>query len=144
MNIQQQSIKKNEQNSEKIQNETFQYRLHKYYSVQQNKWCKTLAFNQNSTILAIGCNEIIKLYEFKQGDLKLFKSILGHNFDVNCLKWINHKNQLISAGHEGKILFWPISSTCHQKFIMKLVIHFVPITCLIMDIQENFLITGST
>ncbi|CAD8109908.1 unnamed protein product [Paramecium sonneborni] len=143
MNIQQQPITKNEQNFEKNQNDTFQYRLHKQYSVQQNKWCKAIAFNKNSTILAIGCNEIIKLYEFKEGDLKLFKSIQGHSFDVNCLKWSNYQNQLISAGYDGKILFWSINSINHQKLIMKFVIHSLSITCLIMNTQENFLITGS-
>ncbi|CAD8200540.1 unnamed protein product [Paramecium pentaurelia] len=133
----------NEIDLEEVYDNKCYYKFHDQHRVYKDKWCKAFTFNKDDTKLVMGYNQIIRVYQINKGELKYVQSILGHNFDVNCLQWLNNSNQIISGGHDRKFLFWPINLISKSKFIIKLVVHHLPITCLIKNSQENLLISGS-
>ncbi|CAD8145200.1 unnamed protein product [Paramecium octaurelia] len=143
MNNQKQSMLQNDKCLKGFDQNIKSYNLHNQYPVHKNLWCKTFAFIKDDSILVIGFNNMIKEYQIKNGNMKQFQVLLGHRFDVNCLKWANFQNQLISGGHDGKIFCWPKNLSSNSKFIAKCNFHSLSITHFLMNSKEDLLITAS-
>ncbi|CAD8125164.1 unnamed protein product [Paramecium sonneborni] len=119
----------------------FTYQIIQQNSIKQDKQCYAVAFNKNSSIVATGCDNQIKIYEFKQGILKLNQILNQHKTDVHILKFMKQSNQLIS-GDQGSILIWSYNNNswiCSQTIQA----HNNWIRCLIMNNNEDLFISSS-
>ncbi|CAD8176260.1 unnamed protein product [Paramecium octaurelia] len=85
------------------------YQLLEQYNVKEDK-CLSFAFNSDSSILVVGCNCIIKVFEFKQGQLTLRQILNDHKDYVRCLYFMNRTNQFISGCNDCKIMIWSCDS----------------------------------
>ncbi|CAD8160147.1 unnamed protein product [Paramecium octaurelia] len=78
----------------------------------------------------------------KERKSKIDYSLLGHNFDANCLKLAKFWNYLISGGRDSKILFWPITLSSIQNGYQNLFFISTLLICLIMNSKEDLLISA--
>ncbi|CAK80206.1 unnamed protein product (macronuclear) [Paramecium tetraurelia] len=85
------------------------YQLLEQYNVKEEK-CLSFAFNSDSSILVVGCNCFIKVFEFKQGQLTLRQILNDHKDYVRCLYFMNRTNQFISGCNDCKIMIWSCDS----------------------------------
>ncbi|CAD8069657.1 unnamed protein product [Paramecium sonneborni] len=110
----------------------FTYQHMEQYSVQQNERCLAIAINKDCSNLLAGCNSQIKVFEFKQGILKQFK------YQVTI-----KQSQFISASDDNSIIIW--KNNFNNKWIQqqRLEGHGSGISCLIVNNNENIIISGS-
>ncbi|CAK69845.1 unnamed protein product (macronuclear) [Paramecium tetraurelia] len=75
--------------------------------IKQQKSCWAIAFNYSDSIMAAGCEENIKIWDFQ--DKKLVDSgiiLEGHSDFVQCLTFSKRQNWLVSGGLDEKIICW--------------------------------------
>ncbi|CAD8121871.1 unnamed protein product [Paramecium sonneborni] len=83
-----------------IQNEgviikKFTYNLIQNNSIKQTQGCGAIAFNNDNSIILAGCNKQIKVFEFKQEQLKQTQLLSEHSSSVDTLNFINQSSQFI-------------------------------------------------
>ncbi|CAD8149878.1 unnamed protein product [Paramecium octaurelia] len=75
--------------------------------INQQQSCWAIAFNYSDSIMAAGCGENIKIWDFQ--DKKLIDSgilLEGHSDFVQCLTFSKRCNWLVSGGLDQKIICW--------------------------------------
>ncbi|CAD8204006.1 unnamed protein product [Paramecium pentaurelia] len=82
---------------------SFNYQIINHNYIQQQEYCNLVAFNKDGSILAVGCDNLINLYEFSQGMLKYNQSLNDHQDTVNTLYFMRQSNQIISGDQNGYI-----------------------------------------
>ncbi|CAD8100204.1 unnamed protein product [Paramecium primaurelia] len=101
----------------------FTYQIIETNSIKQQEYCLALAINKDCSIVAAGCNNLIKIYEFQQGMLKLNQILNEHKSHVFTLNFMKQQNQLIS-GDQGSILIWEYNNNnswiCLQTIVIVL------------------------
>ncbi|CAD8117822.1 unnamed protein product [Paramecium primaurelia] len=126
---------------------SFNYQIINHNSIKQKQeYCCAVAFNKVCSIVAAGCNNLIKIYEFKQGMLKQNQILNDHNNLVSTLNFMKKSNQFISGDNNGFIMIWQNNNNnnnnqwiCSQT----LKAHNDRINCLIMNNNEDTIISSS-
>ncbi|CAD8067410.1 unnamed protein product [Paramecium primaurelia] len=83
----------------------FTYQIIQANSIQQQEFCWAVTINKDFSIVAAGCNKLIKFYKFQQGMLKLNPVLNQHQSELVTLNFMKQQNYLIS-GDQGYILIW--------------------------------------
>ncbi|CAD8100635.1 unnamed protein product [Paramecium primaurelia] len=102
----------------------FSYQLIQDNSFQQFEYCYAISINKDCSIVAAGSDKQIKIFEFKQGMLKLNQIINEHKSYVSILNFMKQSKQFISGD-------WVIQR------------HSNPINCLILNKNEDLFISCS-
>ncbi|CAD8085717.1 unnamed protein product [Paramecium primaurelia] len=120
---------------------SFTYQIIEANSIKQQEHCAAVAINKDCSIVATGCNKLIKIYEFQQGMLKLNQVLNEHQSEVSTLNFMKQSNQLISGGC-GSILIWQYNNNswiCSQTIKG----HSQYIRCIILNNNEDLFISSS-
>ncbi|CAD8207860.1 unnamed protein product [Paramecium pentaurelia] len=126
-----------------LQFNTFDYQLLEQNSIKEPEWCFSFAFNKDSTILAVGCQSYIKLFEFTNERVSLNQILMNTDF-VRSIYFMKKSQNLISGGEDSSILVWQKNQD-HQWFIyQKLLGHSKPIKHIIMNQNEDLIISCSS
>ncbi|CAD8213056.1 unnamed protein product [Paramecium pentaurelia] len=119
----------------------FSYEIIEANSIKQQESCWAISINKDFSIVAAGCNKLIKIYEFQQGMLKLNQVLNEHQREVVTLNFVKQSNQLIS-GDQGYILIWQYNNNswiCSQTIDG----HNDWIRCIILNNNEDLFISSS-
>ncbi|CAD8109495.1 unnamed protein product [Paramecium primaurelia] len=120
----------------------FSYELIKENSIKQNDDCFAIALNKNCQILAASCGKQIKIYEFKQGKLKLQQVLNEHRKWVSTLNFMKKQNQLISGDGDGSIIFWSKNNNNQWDYSQIIKAHNDSIRCLILNTNEDMIVSS--
>ncbi|CAD8166674.1 unnamed protein product [Paramecium octaurelia] len=121
---------------------TIKFDLMNQNSIKQGDKCRAVAFNKDCSIVAAGCNCLIKIFEFKQGISKQVQLLDQHKNRVTTINFMKKTNQFISGDFEGSILIWANHDNqwiCSQTAKQ----HNDLINCLIMNNNEDIMISSS-
>ncbi|CAD8073401.1 unnamed protein product [Paramecium sonneborni] len=137
-NIQNEEINesKNEANPQK-------YQLLEQYNMKEEK-CLSFAFNGDSSILVVGYNRFIKVFQFQQGQLTQTQILDDHKDYIRCLYFMNRSNQFISGCNDFKIIIWSCDSNNYWYAQQVLEGHTDYVRAgVIMNNREDLIISGS-
>ncbi|CAD8213940.1 unnamed protein product [Paramecium pentaurelia] len=121
----------------------FTYELIQCSPINQDENCFTIVFNKDCSIVALGCNEYIKIFELKQRFLNQIQVLNGHKYDIFNLHFMKKSDQFISGDCKGYILIWQNNNNYwirSQAFKG----HKDAIRCLILNNNEDILISSSS
>ncbi|CAD8215033.1 unnamed protein product [Paramecium octaurelia] len=119
------------------------FELLKQYSIKQGERCNSVAFNKDCSIVAVGCESLIKIFEFKQGILQQTHILNQHKHGVSALYFMKKSNQFISGDYKGFILIWA-SNHVNQWICSQIVRQQNDIiNCLILNNNEDIIISSS-
>ncbi|CAD8118187.1 unnamed protein product [Paramecium primaurelia] len=122
----------------------FTYDLIKESSIKQDQTCCAMAFNKDKSIVAVGCDQQIKIFEFKQGIMEQIQLLNKHENNISTLNFMKKTNQLISGSHkDGQIIIWLMNQKNQWTCSQILNGHSKGITCLIFNNNEDLIISGS-
>ncbi|CAD8213531.1 unnamed protein product [Paramecium pentaurelia] len=135
---------KDEQNIRKITKKNFTYHLIKESSIKEQQQCNAMAFNKECSIVLVGCNQQIQVFEFKQGMMKQTQILKEHENNVITLNFMKKSNQFISGSEkDGWIIIWSLNSINNQWILQqKLKKHSVGIICLVLNENEDLFVSG--
>ncbi|CAD8214462.1 unnamed protein product [Paramecium pentaurelia] len=88
-------------------------------------------------------NIIIKVFEFKLEKLKKTQRLSYHPSDVTTLNFIQKQNQFISGSGNGQIIIWSMNENSQWACQQKLNNHSNFINYLIINNNEDVMISGS-
>ncbi|CAD8132545.1 unnamed protein product [Paramecium octaurelia] len=126
-----------------IQN-LFTYQIIKDNKIKQDQFCFVIAINQDNSIVAVGCNSQISIYEFKQGMMKQIQILNQHIGDVFTLKFMIKSKQLISGDNGGSIVIWSSYDNNQWNFSQTIQGHRNQILCLILNTNEDLFISSNS
>ncbi|CAD8195668.1 unnamed protein product [Paramecium octaurelia] len=112
-------------------------------SIKQQNDCYSFAFNKVCQIIAVGLNQKIIIYEFKQEvfkQIQVLDQIQGYVFTLNFMK---QSNQLISGDNQGNISIWSINNNNSWVCSQTIKGHKYCINCLIVNNNEDLFISCS-
>ncbi|CAD8159273.1 unnamed protein product [Paramecium pentaurelia] len=118
------------------------YELIDQNSIKQNEWCCAVAFNKDQQIVVAGCNENIKVFKHNQGKLDQIQLLSGHKKSVLILRFMS-TNNFVSGGGENAIIIWQEIGYHQWNCQQKLIGHLDPIYCLIVNNNDNLIISCS-
>ncbi|CAD8155333.1 unnamed protein product [Paramecium pentaurelia] len=122
----------------------FTYEIIQESVIKQYQICCAVAFNRDCSLVAVGCDKQIKLYEFKQGRIKLIQLLSEHQNIVTTLNFMRKANQLISGSFsDAQIIIWLMNQKNQWICLQKLNGHSKGISCLILNNNEDLIISGS-
>ncbi|CAD8137775.1 unnamed protein product [Paramecium octaurelia] len=140
-------IKTNSQNqnksNEQLNVKPFAYQLIQQNSIKQNEYCCAIAVNKDFSILVAGCYSQIKVFEFKQGNLKQVQLLSEHTYYVYTLNFMKKSDQFISGSSDSLIIIWGRNENNQWNCQSKLNGHTNTIYCLIINDNEDLIISGS-
>ncbi|CAD8069673.1 unnamed protein product [Paramecium sonneborni] len=117
------------------------YNLIQNKPIKQNEWCYAIAFNQDNSTILVGSNKQIKVFEFKQEQLKQTQLLSEHSNEICTLNFMKQSNQFISGSYE--IIIWSINEKNQWICKQKLNGHISFIRCLILNNDEDLIISCS-
>ncbi|CAK65172.1 unnamed protein product (macronuclear) [Paramecium tetraurelia] len=113
-------------------------------TAKQQEFCGALAFNADCSILAVGCNKMIKIFDFDQGVLKLIQTLTGHSNLIQTLNFMRNNNQqFLSGSSDNQIFVWTQQQDCNWICHQKLQGHASGILCLILNCSDDLMVSGS-
>ncbi|CAD8214490.1 unnamed protein product [Paramecium octaurelia] len=121
----------------------FTYNLLYNNSIQQNEYCCAIAINKDNTIVLAGCENKIKVFEFKQEQLKQTQLLSEHQNTIITLNFMKKQNQFISGDVGGLIITWSMNQNSQWIFQQQLKEHSKCINCLVINNNEDLMISGS-
>ncbi|CAD8215242.1 unnamed protein product [Paramecium octaurelia] len=113
------------------------------HSIKQKEYCRAIAINNDNSIVLAGCNSDIKVFEFKQEQLKLIQLLSEHSYNVNTLNFMKKSTQFISGSYDRQIIIWSMDQYNQWICEYKLNEHNDEINCLILNNNEDLIISGS-
>ncbi|CAD8198202.1 unnamed protein product [Paramecium pentaurelia] len=122
---------------------TFRYELIQKFSIKQTEICNTIAINMDQQIVAVGCQEKIKIFEFIDGQLNETQVLSEHTKNINCLSFMVHSNSLISGSDDNTIRIWTKIQNNLWISLQTLNLHKDQVYCLIINNKEDLIISGS-
>ncbi|CAD8198785.1 unnamed protein product [Paramecium octaurelia] len=126
----------------KINSQNFIYNLMKESSVKEEQSCRAMAFNQDCSVVFVGCNEQIQVYEFRQERLKKIQTLSVHESSVVTVNFIKRSNQFISGSEgDGQIIIWSLNDNKEWFISQKLNKHSTGIRCLIVNDSEDIIVS---
>ncbi|CAD8205161.1 unnamed protein product [Paramecium octaurelia] len=143
--LQTKQIQQQDQQKHSITNNLnpFTYYLLYNNSIQQNEYCYAIAINKDNTIVLAGCNRQIKVFEFKQEQLKQTQLLNEHQNFIITLNFMKKQNQFISGDVGGLIITWSMNQNSQWIFQQQLKEHSKCINCLVINNNEDLMISGS-
>ncbi|CAD8172130.1 unnamed protein product [Paramecium pentaurelia] len=136
-------IQQEEQPIKKINNTNFTYNLMKESSIKEEQSCRAMAFNQDCSIILVGCNQQIQVFEFRQGIMKQNQILKEHENNVITLNFMKKSNQFISGSEgDGLIIIWQLNSNNEWILQQRLKEHSQGIRCLILNENEDLFVSG--
>ncbi|CAD8131380.1 unnamed protein product [Paramecium sonneborni] len=139
--IEQQDQKQQEFKSQQLN--PFTYNLIQKNSIKQTEWCGAIAFNKDNSIVLVGCESKIKVFEFKQEQLKQTQLLKEHSKNVNTLNFMKKSSQFISGSEDSSIIIWSMNENNQWICKQKINGHSSYIYCLILNNNEDIIISGS-
>ncbi|CAD8199280.1 unnamed protein product [Paramecium octaurelia] len=132
-----------QKSNEQLNVKPFTYQLIQQASIKQNEYYCAIAVNKDCSILVTGCDSQIKVFEFKQGNLKQVQLLNEHTQYVKTLNFMKKSDHFISGSDDNQIIIWGRyennSWICQQKLNG----HTDTIYCLIINDNEDLIISGS-
>ncbi|CAD8084259.1 unnamed protein product [Paramecium primaurelia] len=134
------------QESSKTKIQPFTFEIIAQNSIKQPEYCQAIAINQDNTLVLVGCEKEIRVFELIQNKLVQIDILKGHNDSIFTLDFFKkQKNSFISGSRDDSIMIWLYlneqkkSWSCSQQ----LVGHTSSILCLIYNQKEDLIISGS-
>ncbi|CAD8173402.1 unnamed protein product [Paramecium pentaurelia] len=104
----------------------------------------TLAINNINTLVAVGTNSEIKIFNFKRGFMKQIQIMQIRGYYISLLIYCKIKPFLISAQVHPSLIIWNNNLISNTKYICKLNGHSLSIMSMVIHpIFEDLIITGS-
>ncbi|CAD8110028.1 unnamed protein product [Paramecium sonneborni] len=122
----------------------FTYNLIQNNTIKQTEWCYAIAFNNDNSIVVAGCNKQIKVFEFRQEQLKETQILSEHSNDVYTLNFMKKSSQFLSGSADYSIILWQMNENNQWICKQKLNEHTSSIYCLILNNNEDIIISGSS
>ncbi|CAD8085188.1 unnamed protein product [Paramecium primaurelia] len=149
-NIIQDSIKEEEvTNNNQVQllqpeslSKTFQIQLMlPSYQVDQQE-IYSMAFNRNGSLLLTGGDDEIKIFSFQEGKIEPLKKMSCQS-SVSALSFSQQSNNFISGHIDGSLQIWNQKNRFDYQNLIYENLHMEIIRCLIINKQENELISSA-
>ncbi|CAD8191525.1 unnamed protein product [Paramecium octaurelia] len=121
----------------------FKYHLIQNHSITQTECCRAIAFNKDNSIVLATCDKLIKVFEFKQELLRQTHILSEHQDNVTTLNFMKKSSQFISASHDQQIIMWSMNINDQWIPSYKLSGHSNWIFCLVLNNNEDLIISGS-
>ncbi|CAD8104653.1 unnamed protein product [Paramecium primaurelia] len=121
----------------------FNYQLIPQNSIKQDQSCYAIAVNKDFTILIAGCNNQIKVFEFIQGILKQVQVLSEHGKNIHTLNFMKGSDHFISGSVDNSIIIWARNKNNQWIFQQKLNGHTGSILCLLLNKNEDIIVSGS-
>ncbi|CAD8131210.1 unnamed protein product [Paramecium sonneborni] len=137
------SKNKNQKDKQPLTKKKFSYELLENSSLSQSDTCFAISTSFNREKVAVGCYEKIKMFQFKQGGLKLINTLTSHKSHVNAFQFMKKTNTLFSGGDDNIMIIWSTIQINNGKFIKKIFDHKREISCLIANKEQDFIVSGS-
>ncbi|CAD8113173.1 unnamed protein product [Paramecium sonneborni] len=112
-------------------------------TIKQDQLCRAIAINKDCSILVAGCDNQIKVFEFKQGMLKQLQLLGEHKDCVNTLNFMNRSNHFLSGSEDNLIIIWARNQNNSWICQQKLNGHTNSIFCLVLNNNDDIIISGS-
>ncbi|CAD8200504.1 unnamed protein product [Paramecium octaurelia] len=124
--------------------EPFTYDLIQNHSIQQNESCWVIAIIKDNSIVLAGCESKIKVFEFKQEQLKLIQLLIEHVDYVTTLNFMKKSAQFKSGSHDKQIIIWCWDQ--QSQWVCQYILneHQAQINCLLLSKNEDLIISGSS
>ncbi|CAD8119575.1 unnamed protein product [Paramecium primaurelia] len=90
-----------------------------------------------------GCHSLIKVFEFNQGMIKLIQTFNQHKDQVTTLNFMQISKQFISGSCDKSIIIWKQNQNNLWSYQQILNEHNDIIQCLIINTNEDLIISGS-
>ncbi|CAD8165294.1 unnamed protein product [Paramecium pentaurelia] len=124
------------------QNTDFSYKLVSNYHQAQSS--QAIAINRYNTLLLVSALKKIKVFYFKNKQLKYNQIINKHSDEVTTLNFFQIKPWFISGSRDGSIIIWPTSLMKYPKYIMKFKGHSNWINCVVLQpLNQDLIISFS-
>ncbi|CAD8077886.1 unnamed protein product [Paramecium sonneborni] len=110
----------------------------------QNWFCQQcIALDQSNSIILISEESLIRVFQFNKISLKQIQLLKNHRANIKTLRFFNKKERKFFSGSEdSSIIIWPQQLNSQVKFIQKLKGHIEGITCMIINGDNNLIISG--
>ncbi|CAD8204825.1 unnamed protein product [Paramecium pentaurelia] len=138
-----QHLKKFCEMEEAIKKWQFDLELSQQNSIKQDQTCFAIAVNKDFTILIAGCNNQIQVFEFIQGILKQVQVLSEHGKNIHTLNFMKRSNYFISGSVDNSIIIWARNQNNSWIFQQKLNGHTGSILCLLLNNNEDIIVSGS-
>ncbi|CAD8209272.1 unnamed protein product [Paramecium octaurelia] len=102
-----------------------------------------IAINNNNSIVLAGCDNTIKVFEFKQEFLKLIQLLTEHQQNVYTLNFMKKSTQFISRSRDNQIIIQCMVQENQWICQQKLNEHQSQINCLLLNNDEELISSGS-
>ncbi|CAD8095116.1 unnamed protein product [Paramecium sonneborni] len=133
-------VSNNQENSDKMK---AIYQQQQQVSIEQIENCYSIDFSNGCKTIAVGEEQIIKVYSFTLNSINLINKLFGHRNEISILKFMLKSNHLVSSSLDGSISIWSQCLLAKPLKILKLVNHLKGILCYTINSDENLIITGS-
>ncbi|CAD8077812.1 unnamed protein product [Paramecium sonneborni] len=119
------------------------YQLLQEYSIKQVESCNAIAFNKDCSIVVAAQDKDINIFEFSQGLMKKIQTLSEHRNKIYTLTFMKKSNEFISGSCDVQIRVW--TNKQNHLWICQQILdgHCGYITCLILNNNENLIISGS-
>ncbi|CAD8198810.1 unnamed protein product [Paramecium pentaurelia] len=111
-------------------------------SNQQIGLCYAVVFDETGSIMVSCEHEMINIWQFEQGRLKLIKTYQEHIQAVTCLVYSKLKNNFISGSLDKTIISWQQINQKEWKCSQPFQQHSMSVNCLMLNKKEDHLISG--
>ncbi|CAD8091227.1 unnamed protein product [Paramecium primaurelia] len=125
-------------NQHQLNLKTFTYNLLQDKSINQSEYCGAITINKDNTIVLVGCNKQIEVFEFKQEQLKLTQLLSENTGYVLTLNFIKKQNQFLFGNRFGQIIIWFMNQNSQWECQQILNSHYNYINCLIINNNDDF------
>ncbi|CAD8099437.1 unnamed protein product [Paramecium sonneborni] len=136
-------IQINQQKYQVTTQSQFKFQLIETNSIKQIDYCCAVAINKDNSLVVAGCEKKIKVYELKQGKLHQIQLLTEHSGRVFTLNFMKQSNHFVSGSADDQIIIWQMIQnnqwTCQQKLNG----HASFIWCLLLNNNEDLIISGS-
>ncbi|CAD8141259.1 unnamed protein product [Paramecium pentaurelia] len=129
-------------NDYQLNSKPFTYNLLQDNSIKQGELCLAIAINKDNSMVLATCDKQIKVFEFKQEQLKQTQLLSEHSSNVRTLNFMKKQSQFISSGG-GQIIIWSMNPNSQWICSQKLNEHTTYINSLVMNNNEDVIISGS-
>ncbi|CAK87555.1 unnamed protein product, partial (macronuclear) [Paramecium tetraurelia] len=140
--IKDQQLQSNQQQIQQLTLNQFQYQLLPN-SIKQQQFCCAIATNKDCSIVVAGCDNTIKVFEFKSEVLIQTQLLSEHTKGVLTLNFMKKSNQFISGSDDKLIIIWIMNPSNQWVCQYKLIGHNSNIYCLVLNNNEDLIISGS-
>ncbi|CAD8170062.1 unnamed protein product [Paramecium octaurelia] len=114
------------------------------YSFKSKDYSRALALNKDNSILIVGSESLITIYQFKKGVIKEIGRVRKHLNSINVLNFFRNQNCFLSGCSNSNIYYWSNIQCSSKKFIQKLYQHSECINCIILNYPfEDLIISCS-